>query len=94
MSLNRYAKQRDANEGPIVDALEQVGARVYRLDTPFDLLVWYRGTWFALEVKLPFGPKGGDPSKLEPSQRELMLACPGGLHIVRDPRAALRAVGL
>ena len=54
-SMNRagFAKRRDANELPIVRALEAVGASVTRLnvlDAP-DLLVGFRGVTYLLEVK-------------------------------------------
>lgn len=93
MSLNRYAKSRDENEPPIVDAMRAVGAVVFLIDEPADLLVYWRRRWHVLEVKLPFGPRGGDHSKLEPNQRAAMLACPGAIKIVRDPVGALRAIG-
>jgi len=38
VSLNRYAKKRDANEAPIKRALEQLGYSVEQLDVA-DLLV-------------------------------------------------------
>lgn len=39
MSLNRWAKKRDASEPEIVSALLQCGFSVERLDRPVDLLV-------------------------------------------------------
>lgn len=51
MSLIRRAKKRDAAEPAIVRALESVGALVYRIDVPADLLVWFRNRWSVLEVK-------------------------------------------
>lgn len=56
-----YARQRDANEAGIIEALEAAGAFVQKLgDTGVpDLLVSYGNVLTLLEVKLPLGPKGG-----------------------------------
>jgi len=62
MSLNRWAKRRDANEPDVVKELEAIGCTVFRLDQPADLLVGFRGLNLLVEVK--------DGSK-PPSQREL-----------------------
>ena len=51
MSLRRYANKRDENEPGIIAALEALGAMVYRLDKPVDLLVLHRGTVHLCEVK-------------------------------------------
>lgn len=51
MALRRYNAKRDANEGGIIAALEALGCLVYRIDTPVDLLVLYRGTIHLCEVK-------------------------------------------
>jgi hypothetical protein len=42
MSLTRWATKRDGNEGDVMRALGQVGARYIILDA-FDLLVLFRG---------------------------------------------------
>ena len=55
MSLNRYAKKRDANELEIVQALEVLGFSVERLDTPVDLLVGKFGVTLLVEVKTKTG---------------------------------------
>jgi len=51
MSLNRFAVKRDANEPEIVHALRSVGAKVWHLNQPFDLLVGFRGRFTVLEIK-------------------------------------------
>ena len=51
MSLNRYARKIDANQPEIVQALRSVGARVWVLSKPFDLLVGHMGRFTVLEVK-------------------------------------------
>ncbi len=83
MSLNRYAKKRDANEPEIVAALEAVGAEVMRLDV-VDLLVYFRGALYLLEVKTAKGT-------LTAVQKKLFPRWP--IHVVRDASAALLAIG-
>lgn len=55
MSIRRYNAKRDANESGIIAALEALGCVVYRLDTPVDLLVLYRGAVHLVEVKTKRG---------------------------------------
>lgn len=57
MSLNRFDARRDANEPDIVGALLANGFDVYRLNKPFDLLVWRPNgvSYLLLEVKTPSG---------------------------------------
>lgn len=70
MSLNRYAKRRDANESPIKKALEQLGFSVEQLDI-VDLLVEHRATRRIdlLEVKAPGKRKQLTPRQVEFRQR-------------------------
>ncbi len=56
----RRAARVDANQAEIVSALEAIGATVYVIGLPLDLLVGYRGKNFLLEVK---------DGKKPPSQR-------------------------
>jgi hypothetical protein len=84
MSIKRWNAKRDANEPDIVRALEQVGAKVLRLDS-FDLLVLFRGTLFMLDAKMPTG-------RTTLAQDDL-LADGWPLHMVVDEISALRAVG-
>lgn len=85
MSLNRYAKRRDANERGIIDMLEQHGYVVEQLDV-CDLLVTdaLRGPprWL-LEVKSKHG-------KLTP--RQVKFRRKFCVHVVRDGIQALAAV--
>ncbi len=57
----KYAKRRDNNEKPIVEALKAAGAFVQPLDTTGvpDLLVGYMGKTFLIEVKNPDAKGGG-----------------------------------
>jgi hypothetical protein len=88
----RFAHRRDANEKSIINALRWAGWRVRQLDSTRgepDLLCCKGGRMVLLEVKSPGG-------RLTPAQKachaELALA---GItvHVVRDPRQALEAVG-
>ena len=51
MGKRGYARKRDENELGIVCALLYVGASVYTLDKPVDLLVGFNGIDFQMEVK-------------------------------------------
>lgn len=57
MSRPKYAKRRDANEGPIVKALRALGVSVIQLDDT-DLLCGWRGQNYLLEVKNPESARG------------------------------------
>ena len=78
-------RKRDANEKAIVQALERVGATVFRLSEPGcpDLLVGWRGQWFPLEVKAADGT-------LTPLQSVTLTAT--GVTIVRSVDDALLAL--
>lgn len=53
MTLRAFANKRDAAEPAIVQALEQCGCLVRRMDKPVDLLVFHRPSArvFLVEVK-------------------------------------------
>ena len=90
-------KARDHNEPEIVDGLEDAGCTVARLyeskpaGVP-DLLVGYQGLNHLLEVKLPLGPKGGDPSRWTDDQIDLRKTWKGKIHEVRSLDEALAAI--
>lgn len=91
MSLNRYAKTRDANERGIIDALEHAGALVIQTDKPLDLIVGYGRQWFLMEIKVPGG-------KLTPAQDEFFEAwakhgASGLATVVRSASEALSVIG-
>ena len=90
MGLARHANQRDGNEKNIVDALRKIGATVFRMDKPCDLLVGFRGRNYLLEVKLPLGPRGGTAhSQLNEWQREFDDMWHGQFTVVRSPEEAI-----
>jgi hypothetical protein len=88
VSLSRYAKKRDVSEPVIVEALRSVGARVWHLDRPFDLLVGIRGRFVVLECKT------GKRKASDAQQAELYACRAGGLpvYVVRTPEDAIQAV--
>jgi hypothetical protein len=85
--LNRFRKRHDANQASIIQALEQVGAEVWVVDRPCDLLVWYRQVLHGLEVKIP---KGRYTPRQQQDRAEGRAAW---IKTVRDPIEALKAIG-
>jgi hypothetical protein len=51
MSFNRGKTRPDLNQAEIVGALRQIGAKVWIIGSPVDLLTLYRGRWLPMEVK-------------------------------------------
>lgn len=89
MSINRYAKRRDANEREIIDALEAAGCSVVQSDV-CDLLVGRAGVSYLLEVK--DGSKAPSRRKLTPSQVKLQAGWKGQYAVVHNIDEALKAV--
>ena len=85
--LKRYGNQRDANEPEIIEALEQIGCSVMRLDIPCDLLVGIAGRTYLLEVKSATGT-------LTPDQEKFTDLWRGQFSVVRSVEDALIAVGV
>lgn len=89
VSLNRYATRKDANQGAIIKALEDVGIHVWVLDSPVDLLLWWPrwgpGNFRLLEVKCQKG-------KLRNGAQRTFVETTG-TPVVRTPLEALKAVG-
>jgi hypothetical protein len=88
----RRAAKRDLAEPPIIDALERVGAHVYPLDYPVDLLVRFRERWHLLEIKSKRDKSGVariDPRQI--AQRNFIESTQ--TPIVTTPLEALRAIG-
>jgi len=80
----------DANQKRIVQALRDIGAMVFLIGRPFDLLVAFRGKLQLLEVKNPDGE-----NKLSDSQKEdiLKMNLVGvEVHVVRSVEEAISAV--
>lgn len=79
--------RRDSNEDEIVHALEQAGATVWRLDTPMDLLVGFRGVTYLIDPKT----ETGRPTKLQNDFLESWRGGPAGF--VRSISGALMFIG-
>ena len=81
----RQKARVDSNQAEIVKALRKIGAAVYVIGLPVDLLVWHRGTLHLVEVKV----EGGTYTK---QQEKFMSEWPGEVHTVRTPEEAVAAV--
>lgn len=81
------SRKRDASEQAIVDALEAIGATVFRLSGPGvpDLLVGFKGHWTPMEVKARTG-------RLTPLQAKNRWG--NTVPIVRSVDEAYQAVGV
>ena len=87
MGLPKYAQKKDKNEQEIVDALTAIGATVYRIGTPVDLLVGYRARNLLLECKNPSGR-----NRKTPLQEEFFKTWRGQVRIVRNAEEAIKCV--
>ena len=84
----RRRNNPDVNQPEIVQALRDIGAVVFLIGRPFDLLVGFRGELFLLEVKNP-----GGRNKLGASQEAdiLSLSLVGvKVSVVRNVEEAIR----
>ena len=91
--MTRYAARVDANQADIVKALRALGATVYVLKLPVDLLVGINGRTALVEVKDPnsaYGRRG-----LNPNQQAFATTWNGGtLALVDSVEAAQRLIGV
>jgi len=85
VSINRFNPRTDAVQGPIVRALEAIGAKVYYIKLPLDLLVGWRNRNVLLECK-------GWKARLTKDQEEFFATWPGEKHLVHSPEEALTAI--
>jgi len=85
----RYAARVDANQEQIVSALRAVGAYVWIIGLPVDLLVGYKGHTFLVEVK------NGPRKRLTALQADFFDNWPGStLARIDGPDGALRMIGV
>ena len=85
--MAKYAYHRlDGNHPAIVEALERLGATVYPIGRPVDLLVGWKGQNWLLEVKQP---RAG----LEPRQVTFFIHWAGQAAVVRSVEDALQVIG-
>jgi len=89
----RRASRRDDNEKAIVEALRAIGATVYYLDEPCDLLVGMNNKTLLMECKNPnsaYGKKG-----FNENQKHFAENWKGGpFCLVDSPESALRMLNL
>ena len=76
MSIYRRAARIDANQQSIVNALRKVGAVVWIIRIPADILIFYRGHWQPAEIK--DGAKPPSERRLTASQRADHALLPAG----------------
>jgi hypothetical protein len=90
MGKPRWRQRPDSNQDEIVEALQQVGAKVldlYRIGNLPDILVGYRQCFYLLEIKTEKG-------RLNASQRKFFSEWDGyKVYVVRSPIQALEAIG-
>lgn len=89
----RKAARTDANQAEIVAALRAVGASVWPIGLPVDLLVGVAGQTVAVEVKRLIGKRNPKAAKYTDLQREFMATWNGGpVATLTDVDGALRLV--
>lgn len=87
MAMPKHNPKRDAAEPEIVSSLTQCGFSVYRMNTPVDLLVGFRGRNYLIEVKS--GSKGY-AKKLNENQKDFADGWRGGdVVILRSAQDAI-----
>jgi hypothetical protein len=85
----RYAARVDANQAEIVKALRDVGAFVWIIGLPVDLLVGYKGHSFLMEIKT------NSKKRLTDLQSDFFLNWNGGTVCrVDGVESALRMIGV
>ncbi len=89
--MNRYRRlgRRDANEGPIIDALRGMGCSVKQTHD-FDLVVGYQGLNLLIEVKDP--AKSPSARKLTPDQVKFKGEWRGQYDVAYTPEDAIHIV--
>jgi hypothetical protein len=82
-----FDAKRDANEQTIVADLEKVGAKVFRLSRPCDLLVRFRFKLHLIEVTNP------ENKYRKRAEEQLALLKEWNVPEVRNSEEALRVIG-
>lgn len=87
-----YARRQDIAQPAIIQALESVGAEVWVIGYPVDLLVRFRDAWHLLEIKSPKGKRGLPKiDRRQTAQRNFIEST--GTPVVMTPLQALQAIG-
>lgn len=85
----RYAARVDANQEAIVKALRDVGAYVWIIGLPVDLLVGYKNHTYLVEIK------DGKKKSLTKLQQDFFEKwCGGTLCRINDVESALRMINV
>lgn len=89
----RRAARVDATQAEIVAALRSIGAKVWIVGLPVDLLVGYAGRTLLIECKCLTGKREPKPTKHTALQKAFMLDWRGGpVATVTDAEGAINAV--
>lgn len=93
MAAMRRAARVDTTQAAIVAALEAIGASVYVIGLPVDLMAGFRGRTTLIECKSLTGKRNPKPKKHTALQIEFMRTWRGGpVATVTDVEGAIRAV--
>lgn len=90
----RFGRKTDANQSDIMWALRAVGAVVFDIQEPFDLLIDYKGKWIVMEVKNPetnARKKGG--SKMTETQEQILAKLSAPVAVVETAKEAIDYLG-
>jgi hypothetical protein len=87
----RLAARVDSTQADIVDAFRAMGASVWIIGLPVDLIVGWRSSSILVEVKRLTGKRDPKPTKYTPLQRDFMATWKGGpVATVCDVDGAIR----
>lgn len=86
----RRAARQDLNQPELVLALRKIGAKVYHIGKPLDLLVGYRNRNILMEIKRP--GKEGWETEFTKAQKDFIDTWPGEIAICRTINEAVDAV--
>jgi len=87
--MKRHDARTDANQPEIVEVLRGIGAKVWYIWRPLDLLVAFRGVFYILEVKT----EDEKPSSKQRKTITEMESCGCPVHVVHNVGEALHAIG-
>ena len=93
--MRRFGAKRDANEAPIVQAVQLAGWKVWQLSAPGlpDLMCVRHGRVVFLEVKdRPATQKKGRLRPLQVDMAQSLASAGLTVHIVRTPEEAIHAL--
>jgi hypothetical protein len=86
----RRAARTDSNQHELVQAMRKIGAKVYHVRKPLDLLVGYRGENILMEVKNP--EKKGHADEFTKEETDFIATWPGRIAICYTIDEAIAAV--